>query len=77
MNTLNLYIEVMPITKVCVNDAILKAIERNYNTFVKAIHDEAKGYCFKDHKNKWQVAPFDVINMLAGLGNVNNCLLNY
>jgi len=77
MNTLNLYVDVMPIAKVCVNDAILKAIERNYNTFVKAIHDEAKGYCFKDHKDVWHVAPFDFINEVAGLGSVNHCLLNY
>jgi len=77
MNMLHLYIEEMPQAKVSVNDSILKAIERKYETFVKAIHDEAKGYCFKDHTDTWQVAPFDVINMLAGLGNVNNCLLNY
>lgn len=62
---------------ISINDAILKAIESNYNTSVKKIHDEARGYCFKNKKNKWQVAPFDLINRLAGLENVNYCLLNY
>jgi predicted lipase len=75
MNTI--YVEVMSPAKVSVNDAIIKAIERNYNTYVKAIHDEAKGYCFKGIDNKWRVAPFDFINMCADLGSVNHCLLNY
>jgi len=77
MSNLHLYVDEMPQAKVSVNDAILKAIDRNYHTFVKAIHDEAKGYCFKDHKDVWHVAPFDFINECAGLGSVNHCLLNY
>jgi hypothetical protein len=76
MNTIQ-YIDVIPQALISVNDAILKAIERNYNTFVKQIHDEAKGYCFKDHKDKWHVAPFGFINEVAGLGYVEHCLLNY
>jgi hypothetical protein len=71
------YIDVMPQAKVSVNDAILKAIERTEHTFIKAIHDEAKGYAFLNHKNEWKVLPFDFINMLAGLGYANRCLLNY
>jgi hypothetical protein len=71
------YIEVLPAAAINANNEILKAIERNYHTFVKAIHDEAKGYCFLNHKNEWQVAPFDFINEVAGLGYVNHCLLNY
>ena len=68
----------MPVVKqISVNDAILKAIERNYHTFVKAIHDEAKGYVFLNHKNEWQVVPFGFINEVAGLGYVEHCLLNY
>jgi len=71
------YIEVLPAAAINANNEILKAIERNYHTFVKAIHDEAKGYCFLNHKNEWHVAPFDFINEVAGLGAVNHCLLNY
>lgn len=76
MQMLSVYIE-MPAAKVSVNDAILKAIERNYHVFVKAIHDEAKGYCFKGQDDKWQVAPFGFINEVAGLGYVEHCMLNY
>jgi hypothetical protein len=67
----------MPIAKICVNDAILKAIERTAKTHIKSIHDEAKGYVILNHKNEWQVFPFDFINEVAGLGSVNHCLLNY
>lgn len=76
MNTLHEYVDGKAVV-INANDVILKAIERNYHTFVKAIHDEAKGYCFKDHKDKWQVAPFGFINEVAGLGYVEHCLLNY
>lgn len=71
------YIEVLPAAAINANNEILKAIERNYHTFVKAIHDEAKGYCFLNHKDEWDVAPFEFINECAGLGSVNHCLLNY
>ena len=77
MSNLHLYVDIMPQAKVSVNDAILKAIERNYHTFVKAIHDESKGYVVKTHEDKWIVVPFDFVNMLAGLGYTNRCLLNY
>lgn len=69
------YINCTPRTAIEINDAILKAIQRNYNTFVKLIHDEAKGYCFQGHDNVWHVARYDFINEVAGLGSVNHCLL--
>ena len=76
MNMIHLYIDSKAVA-INANDAILKAIERNYNCFVKEIHDEAKGYAILNHKNEWQVVPFDIVNECAGLGFVNHCLLNY
>jgi len=62
-------------TQVEINTKVIKAIENLTGDFLSAIHDEAKGYAFKTIKG-WRVISYEYANEIAGLGYINQCLID-
>jgi hypothetical protein len=52
-------------------DKIWLSIESISNRYITALHSEANGYCFKYNDGTWKTAPFDFINSISGLGDIN------
>lgn len=57
------------------NGKIIRAFEALSGRFVKAFHDEAKGYIFQTCEG-WERIEFEHLNELAGLGSFNRSLIN-